>query len=95
MDDPFGALDFLTQLKMRSDPVRIWQSEKKTILFVTHDIEEAIQLAYRVLVVSNRPCDDSENRRCRSPSPARSRFARLPGKTRPYFPGDGHDPARR
>ena len=55
MDEPFGALDFLTQLKMRSDPVRIWLSEKKTILFVTHDIEEAIQLAYRVLVVSNRP----------------------------------------
>jgi NitT/TauT family transport system ATP-binding protein len=40
---------------MRADLVRIWQSEKKTILFVTHDIEEAIQLADRVLVMSNRP----------------------------------------
>jgi len=40
---------------MRTDLVRIWQSEKKTILFVTHDIEEAIQLADRVLVMSNRP----------------------------------------
>jgi ABC-type nitrate/sulfonate/bicarbonate transport system ATPase subunit len=38
-----------------ADLVRIWQSEKKTILFVTHDIEEAIQLADRVLVMSNRP----------------------------------------
>ena len=60
MDEPFGALDFLTRLKMRTDLVRIWQSEKKTILFVTHDIEEAIQLADRVLVMSNRPATIQE-----------------------------------
>ena len=60
MDEPFGALDFLTRLKMRADLVRIWQSEKKTILFVTHDIEEAIQLADRVLVMSNRPATIQE-----------------------------------
>jgi NitT/TauT family transport system ATP-binding protein len=60
MDEPFGALDFLTRLKMRTDLVRIWQSEKKTILFVTHDIEEAIQLADRVLVLSNRPATIQE-----------------------------------
>ncbi len=55
MDEPFGALDFLTRLKMRADLVRIWQTEKKTILFVTHDIEEAVQLADRILVMSPRP----------------------------------------
>ena len=55
MDEPFGALDFLTRLKMRTDLVRIWQSEKKTILFVTHDIEEAVQLADRILVMTARP----------------------------------------
>jgi NitT/TauT family transport system ATP-binding protein len=55
MDEPFGALDFLTRLKMRSDLVRIWQAEKRTILFVTHDIEEAVQLADRVLVMTRRP----------------------------------------
>jgi NitT/TauT family transport system ATP-binding protein len=38
MDEPFGALDFLTRLKMRADLIRIWQEERKTILFVTHDI---------------------------------------------------------
>jgi NitT/TauT family transport system ATP-binding protein len=60
MDEPFGALDFLTRLKMRADLIRIWQSEKKTILFVTHDIEEAVQLADRVLVMSERPATIQE-----------------------------------
>ncbi|HEY5893998.1 MAG TPA: ABC transporter ATP-binding protein [Chthoniobacterales bacterium] len=55
MDEPFGALDFITRLKMRADLVRIWSAEKKTILFVTHDIEEAVQMADRVLVMSRRP----------------------------------------
>lgn len=55
MDEPFGALDFLTRLKMRNDLIRIWQAEHKTVIFVTHDIEEAVQLADRVLVMSRRP----------------------------------------
>jgi NitT/TauT family transport system ATP-binding protein len=55
MDEPFGALDFLTRLKMRAELVQIWQREKKTVLFVTHDVEEAVQLADRVVVMSHRP----------------------------------------
>lgn len=55
MDEPFGALDYFTRFKMRADLMSIWEQERKTILFVTHDIEEAIQLADRVVVMSSRP----------------------------------------
>jgi NitT/TauT family transport system ATP-binding protein len=55
MDEPFGALDYFTRDKMRADLARIWQEERKTILFVTHDIDEAIYLADRVAVFGQRP----------------------------------------
>jgi NitT/TauT family transport system ATP-binding protein len=55
MDEPFGALDALTREQMRLDIERLWMATRKTVLFITHSIDEAVLLADRVVVMSPRP----------------------------------------
>ena len=55
MDEPFGALDAQTRTQLQSELIRTWQEEKKTCFFITHDVEEAIILATKVIVMSARP----------------------------------------
>jgi NitT/TauT family transport system ATP-binding protein len=83
LDEPFAALDFITRLKLRGDLTEIWESEKKTVVFVTHDIEEAIQLA------------DRRDRRSRHASSPRHLVSPLCRVSRSDLRDDGHEPARR
>ncbi|HVC59200.1 MAG TPA: ABC transporter ATP-binding protein [Acetobacteraceae bacterium] len=55
MDEPFGALDFQMRLQMQAELLNIWSTERRTIVFVTHDIEEAIALSDQIVIMSRRP----------------------------------------
>lgn len=55
LDEPFSALDYLTRLSMREWLLQQWEQDKKTILFITHDVEEAVYLSNRVLVAEEIP----------------------------------------
>ncbi|MGO4842637.1 ABC transporter ATP-binding protein, partial [Rhizobiaceae sp. 2RAB30] len=55
MDEPFGAVDYITRIKLQEDLIRIWQQRRKTVVFVTHDVGEAVFLADRVVLLSPRP----------------------------------------
>jgi NitT/TauT family transport system ATP-binding protein len=55
MDEPFGALDEINRKKMNDEIIKVWQKTKKTILFITHSIDEAVYLSEKVIVLSEKP----------------------------------------
>jgi NitT/TauT family transport system ATP-binding protein len=55
MDEPFGALDAFTRYRLQDEVLRIWQEKKTTIIFVTHDIDEAIYLGQKIVIMSPNP----------------------------------------
>ncbi len=69
MDEPFGALDHQTRELMQELLLGIWEEQKKTVLFVTHDIDEAVFMASRVVVMSARPGRIKLDRRVELPHP--------------------------
>ena len=71
MDEPLAALDALTRRKMQQEVLRIWQETRKTILFVTHDIDEAVLMADRIVVMAQRPSRVLEVRSVDLPRPRR------------------------
>lgn len=69
MDEPFGALDAQTRYQMQEELERIWETEKRTVVFVTNNIEEAIYLADRIIVLSNCPARIRKEYRISLPRP--------------------------
>lgn len=69
MDEPFSAVDHLTRCTLQEELIRIRQEEKKTVLFVTHDINEAVYLADRVILLSPRPSNVQEEYVIKAPYP--------------------------
>lgn len=71
MDEPFSALDALMSLRMRNELLRILREERHTVLLITHDVEEAIHLADRVMVLSARPTKIQSTFEVKLPHPRR------------------------
>jgi NitT/TauT family transport system ATP-binding protein len=55
MDEPFGALDALTRVKLQDQLLETWSQDKRTVMFITHDVDEAVFLAHRVIVLAANP----------------------------------------
>jgi NitT/TauT family transport system ATP-binding protein len=79
MDEPFGALDAHTRGLMQGELLRIWERERKTVLFVTHSVEEAVVLADTIVVIAGRPGTARAVLRVDMPRPRDERDARFIG----------------
>ena len=77
MDEPFSSLDYLTRMRLRGELARLLQEQPRTVVLVTHDIEEAAQLADRVLVLSERPARISDEVRLKVPRPREATHAEV------------------
>jgi NitT/TauT family transport system ATP-binding protein len=55
MDEPFGALDALTRVQLQTQLLAMWETDRRTVMFITHDVDEAVFLASRVVVMASRP----------------------------------------
>jgi NitT/TauT family transport system ATP-binding protein len=55
MDEPFGALDALTRVRLQDQLLGTWSQDRRTVMFITHDVDEAVYLANRVVVMAPRP----------------------------------------
>ncbi len=69
MDEPFSALDAQTRYQMQEELIRIWESERRTVVFVTNNIEEAIYLADRIVLLSNCPAEIRKEYKVEMPRP--------------------------
>ncbi|BCK76077.1 nitrate/sulfonate/bicarbonate transporter ATP-binding protein [Acetobacter aceti NRIC 0242] len=90
MDEPFGALDAITRKNLQTELLAIWQKTRKTVLFVTHDIDEALLLADRIIVLAGKPAsvrgDLKVGKRPRDPSSPGLRA--LAGRLRSLIAGE-------
>ena len=68
-DEPFGALDAQTRYSMEKELIKIWQSEKKTVVFITNNIEEAVYLADRIIILGGSPSSITEEFKIEIPRP--------------------------
>jgi NitT/TauT family transport system ATP-binding protein len=80
MDEPFGSLDALTRLELEDKLLELWEKLETTILFITHDIEEAIYLSDRILVLTRRPSRVAQELRIEFPRPRNQIATRAQGR---------------
>lgn len=78
LDEPFGALDALTRKELQNWLLRVWQEFGRTVMFITHDVEEAVFLADRVIVLSDRPGEIKRELKIDLPRPRNQRMIAEP-----------------